>query len=319
MNPIIIIACIFILMICFPFIVAYIYYETHDMKPLHINQHRSRKIEYFYKMFLEKIKAAGMDRKRHIIYIDGEEKYIDGDSIDKIPKIVNKMILSFNKKLSISRNVKCLSKPVYSKEAIDVEAGKKKLLINALCSESDINIRRDIEVEKWMGADGSVSIHGNGSLGISLCSDKSIYIDGIFNFRRIYAPVIKISEGKELKSDDYKRVKKQGNIVSKNEIVWSEPVHLEGSIRADGIIKIGVGSYIDGNIFSDFDIYIGEDSVILGNIFSQSSVYLAENVVVGSPEQKRSIIAGDDIMLRKGDTIYGYVSCEKNGKTEVNL
>jgi len=203
-----------------------------------------------------------------------------------------------------------------------------------LVAEGKMVIANGTKIERWLDAEGTITVEENCNLGICTSSGNKLYIDQNCLFRRLYGmPII---TGNELavvalpKADfppltsAFVRTKDReipaGTVIDKH-IVFTKDVKIGrnavfmGDVKSYGNVVIEENVIIYGSVFADGDIRLGSRTIVLGNIFSQGSIFLSARAKISRPNVLKSVIGKKGVNIEKGVIIYGYVATEGQGMT----
>jgi predicted acyltransferase (DUF342 family) len=210
--------------------------------------------------------------------------------------------------------------------------------IQVLAADGSITIAADLQLKRWLDADGDIDIGARCNLGISASSGKKLHLGQNCIFRRLYGVPITTGNGGKTSIDDFEsllppmetlppelsfvRIKDHtipsGTIMGKN-VVFPQDVKighgsiLRGNIKSYGKLVLEDNVIIDGNLFADGDIVIGSGAKISGNVFSQKSVHISNGTVISRPDTIKSVIGKKAVRIEENVTIYGYVTTEGQG------
>jgi predicted acyltransferase (DUF342 family) len=327
----------FIILFFLPFIPGFIEIaKKTDAEPLYISMDYKRNPRYFAKSFKSILKHAThnftLGPGFHNLTLSREEtlEIILSRTINA-NDIIDHLIYTPGR-LSSGANVQ-IKKEIYS--VGDVFIGPDNN-IQALCTEGDAKIGMGTSFNRWLDAGGDIIVEKGCNLGISVTSDKKIYLAGGCTFRRVFGMPITTANGplskdnhievcqKALINHRFSRVKNTympPETHEYNDIVFTKWVQIgydsifEGNIKSYGKITLEKGVVICGNVIADGDIFIGKNVKIGGHLFSQGSIHISEGSYISQPDIVKSIIAKKSIYIEDNVTIYGYVTTEGCGQT----
>lgn len=329
----------FALLLMLPIIVASLYYKKQQGKVLFINQNKVRDPRYFGKSYSSMIRKNLPNIVDDEIQLSKKEKFINGDIDNLDSDVIDKMVICRENQFTGKKGV-TYEKEIYSEQQAFLEEDTK---VRALYSASNIVVGNGMELLRWLDSDGTIAIYDNCDLGFSVSSGKRISLGHNCKFRRIYAPEIYIGQypGKLLdptKGKDSRiyrlpvQTKKEKNIryisneminedgivdcsiLAPKNVSVTENIIVRGDIRSHKGVRLFDGAIVVGNIFAEEDVILGKNSCVIGNVFSQENVYLETGAVVGKIGAISSIIARGNITLEPETFVFGYVSCEREGK-----
>lgn len=210
--------------------------------------------------------------------------------------------------------------------------------IQVLAAEGNVAIAADVQLKRWLDADGDIDIGERCNLGISASSGRKLHLGKNCVFRRLYGVPITTGDGGKTSIDDFEsvlpymetlppelsfaRIKDHtippGTIMGKN-VVFPQDVKighgsiLKGNIKSYGKLVLEDNVIIDGNLFADGEIVIGLGAKISGHVFSQKTVYISRGTVISRPATIKSVIGKKSVHIEENVTIYGYVTTEGEG------
>lgn len=340
---VIVIGLIFFILLLAPIVGATLYYRTHKGEILHINQNRIRDARYFGKSFASLVESRLKESTGNTIKLSREEVFLDGDKQKKFEETVEDLVICRTKAFSVAKEsgIKEFQKEIYAAENLIFE--QPGLEIRAAFSRKDIIIGDETEIGRWVDAEGTVAVYDNCKLGMSVSSKMRISIGKNCTFRRLYAPEICLGQYPGAISDptegldsrifrlpimmnkerNIKYISKEminedgiveASVLSWRNVIVTENVIVQGDVRSHKGVKLCDGAVICGNVFAEEDVILGKHACVLGNIFSQENIYLEEGAVIGQRGRICSAIARGKITFGQNNFVFGYVSCEGQGK-----
>lgn len=307
--------------------------KENDEEILIIEQNNTKDPRYFAesfkKLFLEAYEVYQvtgiftMSRKENLTVLDTER-----------PKalLFNEIVYS-DENIYFKENAE-FKKEIYSKKNISISSQSK---VRAVVSEKAVEIANHVKVTRWIDGEKKLKTGNFCDLGINASSANTLIIGKNNIFRRLYAPVIyfsprtmkepnvngSINVNKEIIRDlEIIRPDEESNsnilrksIISKKNIIVTNGMVVEGAITTHGTLVIEANSIIHGNLFAEKSVYIGKNVKIYGTIFTQEDIDISESVQVGVFGKIKSVIARGSINIHDNTVIYGFVSCERIGRT----
>lgn len=335
-----VIIALFIIMLSFPLLTAYLYYKNRKSDVLSINQNYVKEPRYFAKSFSGMVEKCLPTAENKVISLSREERYLDSEDVANRTGYIEELVLC-KKELKVNKGTKEFLKEVYCGEnsIFDVE----KLIVRAAYGKSRLIIGNYTSVVRWIDAEDSLVVYDNCKLGISATAGNTLCIGGKCSFQRLYAPKIflgfrpeeikEFSESKDAniylmsvnpqKKNDIRYVSKEitdengvcdFSVRSWNNITVNENLILKGDIRSHKGVRICRNSVVVGNIFCENDVLLEEGALVLGNILCQRNIIFEEGAIVGVNGQISSVIARDRIIFKGKNVVYGFVSCERGGE-----
>jgi cytoskeletal protein CcmA (bactofilin family) len=336
---------LFLVLLLFPIVNAVFYFKKYKSGILYINQERVRDARYFGKAFASLIESQLSDGNDNQIKLSQLETFINGDVQTKYPSVVPELVICRINEFYTPIGVQEFQKEIYSANNIVLNQGR--LIARALYSRKNIILGSETHIERWVDANGTLAIYNNCNLGISASSKERMSIGEGCSFRRLFAPEIRIGQypGSNLDSTHGKNPKiyrmpiqnnKERNIkyirkeminddgvvdfslVSSRNVIINEKIIVQGDVRSHKGVKLWDDAVVCGNVFAEGDVILGRNAVILGNVFSQGNIVLEEGAVLGQQGRICSAIARGSITFSKNTFVFGYVSCEREGKIVEN-
>lgn len=332
---------LFIVLLLYPIVNSVFYLKKYKSGILHINQNRVRDARYFGKSFASLIESQINGVSDNQIKLSQLETFVDGDVQAKYPAEVPELVICRIKDFYAPVDVQEFQKEIYSAKNIVLNQGR--LIARAVYSRRNIILGSGTQIERWVDANGTLAIYENCNLGISASSKVRMSIGEGCNFRRLFAPEIRIGQypGSNLDSTHGKNPKiyrmpiqnnKERNmkyirkeminddgvvdfsVLSSRNVIINEKIIVQGDIRSHKGVRLCDDAVVCGNVFAEQDVILGRNAVILGNVFSQGNIVLEEGAVIGQQGRICSAIARGSITFSKNTFVFGYVSCEREGK-----
>ena len=317
----------------FPFLLhRKVHYTDELEKSLIVKSDNVKDARYFAKSFQKKIKEIASEKVENAVLSKDEViKYYDG-SLDLDNQVKNICYIikdsCFNKK-------HVFMKEVYSEGDIIFAPDSK---IRAVAGEKKIFIGENTVIERWADAEKLIVVEKKSNAGVNLSSGRMAVIDIDCEFKRLYAPVIRVGEYKQGMDDIadnvvvYKtspvymkiirNIEKIGlNQEERHTIVTVHNLSLEpgsvvyGDIKSEKDIRIKARAVVTGNVFADGNVIIEPGARILGNVFAGKNLYIGPSVVIGKLGRIKSALSRENLVIAEGAVVYGYAGCENKGKT----
>ena len=335
---------IFLIMLLLPVVGSLVYYLKCHTDILFISATKTKDPRFFAHSFDSIITQAmeKYDGGDSIVLSRSPEKFYFGtdELTEEVDRIVVSLVGDFD-----TKSTRKFSREVYVSGNAIVQSDCE---VRALLAKGSLTLGGGSVVDRWVDAEGVVSVYDDCELGISVSSASHVIIGRNCHFRRIYAPVIDVATyfdeleepeplrrtpfvshdeikwGKftideddrdeeyddELAGDDGVIV---GTIITSHNIKVLEDLVVAGDIRSHNSVRLCDRSVVFGNIFAEDDVVIGDGCRVLGTIFAQGDVVIGENAVLGTEYQLRSIVARGNISFLGRARIYGYVTTEGKG------
>ncbi len=212
----------------------------------------------------------------------------------------------------------------------------------AVYGEKDLTLGESNRVFRWAHANGMLTVGAHSVLRGRISSETSVTMGRDVVFERAGAPIIAcgkradppVQDAAELapwvqpslaqQVGDHLRV--EGDLdIPKDTVV-------PGSLVVTGRLRIGAGSVVQGSVkaYRDLELSerarvngaaitrarlaLGERASIGGPALAERSVRLGRNTVIGAPATPASV-AGAEIELSEGATVYGQISALRGART----
>ncbi len=324
MTIFIIIVAVFIALMLLPFLVPMIAFRRSDDTSLYIKKNNARDPRYFSKSFREAFVANYTEGSRTVKLSREEQVLLPHELTGKTCDA-----LVYAKAAFAPRTIKRFSKEIFAASSADISP---KTQLRAIAAVGDIRLREDCDVIRWADSETMITADKGCNLGISTTSARMLLIDSGCTFRRLYAP--KINIGKRVIKDHFgfiglyiaqewlknpKEIKKsaiiRNTIVSDHDLIIGQGAIVYGHVKTTKRLTIQKGAVIMGNAIADDMLVLEEGVKVGGDVFSQESVCVGPNVQIGCSPKIKSLVAKQDIILCNSASIYGYVGCERIGRT----
>lgn len=315
---------LFFVILLLPFFIAGVSYGKGKPVFLQIRSNNVRDPRFFAKSFRRKIDQAleNYDGSGQIQLSKMEELVTPPFFDDKVKGI------ALLKKPFVDTQPRLYLDEVYCQSSAEFQEDSS---FRAIAGRDRVVLGNNSEIIRWVDAEKELVCGCGCELGVSASSGNILRIWDGCNFLRLYAPVICVgmdtqpvfsapqAEEKELGITRTHKVRTQEviktDVISTGKLMIGENSIILGSVKANGDIHVCSGACIIGNLISDGTIAMDEDVFVGGTVFSQYSVYVGRNCQIGRAYQTKSLIAQENIYICEGTRIFGFVSCERGGKT----
>jgi cytoskeletal protein CcmA (bactofilin family) len=339
MAEFIMLATVFLLMMCAPLLMGILSLEKGSDNKLSIRSDNRKNPRYFAQSFGAMMEGAvreGFGAAN--IMLSKQEQVMLAEAIPPSLHRVDAVVLA--SECFSAGDGRRFAKEIYARQ--DITFGND-CIARAVMAAGNLVFSQNCKVVRWADAQGYVSARAGTTLGMSCSSLQRISLEPGCAFRRLYAPEIRVtsttehalpqspgflpsllsehSDGRhytewlsnvrEIKSGSVVR----NTIVTRKNLRIGKYVTVFGDIRSDRSLHIGCGSVITGNIFSDGHVVLEQGVWVQGVIFTQQSIYCGPQCRVGKDGSIKSLIAKETIALGEGSVINGYVHCERIGHT----
>jgi cytoskeletal protein CcmA (bactofilin family) len=237
-----------------------------------------------------------------------------------------------------SNGVGFFSKEIYSYEDAVMKRGCG---MRAIASEKRLLLEQGCRVVRWADAEAGIYAKRDCDLGVSATSGDSITLDIGCRFNRLFAPEIHVQPGAQKETTEHlpsklfvsgqetKRnqtirhglkmvgagTKQICSIITQSNLLIEKDAYIYGDVKSNKNIRIQSGAVVTGNVFADQNIVIEQGVYIGGVVFTQESLFVGANSKIGRYGVTKSLVAREEIVLCEGATIYGYIHCERGGRT----
>lgn len=329
----------FIILLLLPILFSTLYYKKRKGEVLFINQNKIRDPRYFGKAFAALVENNLSNVKDGKINLSKEETYIDGNITNDTPNVVEQLVICRGEEFHSLQTNEFL-KEIYCERNAFIS---DRNVLRGLYSRKDIVLGNGTNIIRWVDTEGTLAIYDDCNLGISATSQTRMSVGQNCNFRRLFAPQICLgqypgnildpTDGKDkriyrltVQNDREKNVRyinkemvnDEGvvdfSVLSSRNVSVTEQIIVKGDLRSHKGVRLCEGAIVVGNVFAEKDIVLDKNSCILGNVFSQGDVYMAQGSVIGKQGTISSVIAAGSITVEPGSFVFGYMSCEKQGK-----
>lgn len=342
MRVIIILALLFCIMLLVPVVGATIYYKKREGDILYINQNKTKNARYFAMSFADIMEKNIPEIKDNKIFLSKEEEIVDSTSIQDNERTITKIVICKEEQFYTPQSVESYEKEIYSEG--DIILDKENLQLRAAYAKKRMLIGDYIQVVRWVDAEQTLAVYDNCDLGISATAAERMSIGRNCKFRRLYAPEILLGQlpnhdtnllhdrevsilNMEVQRGNIRRIqyvnKEKINqdgiadfsIISNDHITVLERIIVRGDIRSHKSIRLCDGVVVCGNLFAEEDIYIDKNVSVFGSVFSQGNIYMESGSMIGRPNHGCSVIARKNIEIGSQCVVFGYISCEGEGRT----
>lgn len=342
-----IVVVVFAVMLLFPIVGSYVLYRISKTDVLFINADKTKDPRFFAKSFRQKVEHA-LERYKggNVLHLSrsSEPCYFDVDRA-QVPEVCDRLFVSLGKSFDTG-NVKQFESEIYTAGDAIV---RNKCEIRAMLAKGSAVLGNDVVIDRWVDAEGTLSVHDNCDLGVSASSPTHLIIGRNCIFRRLYAPVIdlgvlddtdlceaphldrlpfrseevlwdkrSLDDGDRDEELDDAAASDEGVInasaLTKHSIKVVEHMVVAGDIRSNSSVRLCDDVVVYGNVFGMNGVVIGERCRIFGTVFSQEEVIIGEDTVIGVEGQLRSVVSRGDIIFEGRAKLYGYVSTEGTGR-----
>jgi cytoskeletal protein CcmA (bactofilin family) len=339
MAEFVVLATVFLLMMCAPLLMGILSLDKGSDNKLSIRSDNRRNPRYFAQSFGTMVEGAVREGSGAAnIMLSKQEQLMLAETIPPSLRRVDVVVLA-SECFSVGDGRR-FAKEIYARQ--DITFGKD-CIARAVMAAGDLAFSQNCKVVRWADAQGCVSASAGTTLGMSCSSLQRISLEPGCAFRRLYAPEICVtstveqvlpqplgllpgllsecSAGKRYTEWLFNVREIKGGSIVRNTIVTRKNLRIGkyatvlGDIRSDRSLHIGCGSVITGNIFSDGYVVLEQGVWVQGVVFTQQSVYCGPQCRVGKDGSIKSLIAKETIALGEGSVINGYVHCERIGRT----
>lgn len=337
MAYIIVLSAVFGVMLLAPLVLGYFSIDRGVDNALVIRQNNIRDARYFSRAFTKLIeKALGKYSGQGTIYLSKEEELAFAEDVPGGSPEWNTLVVAHQP--FDSAGVGFFTKEIYAKQGARIGPNCD---VRAIASGRQLVLEENCRVLRWADAEEELCARQGCDLGISASSGQSITLDVGCRFDRLYAPEVLVAGGFSEREADHnparllatgRKTKKSteqrfdvssvganteiyNTIISKSGIRIGESATVYGDVKSAKGIHIQRGAAVIGNVFAEGDIVIEEDVYIGGVVFTQESVFVGARSEIGRYGVIKSLVAREEIVLCNGAAVFGYVHCERGGRT----
>lgn len=342
MFGIVICGILVVLLLAAPLSAAVLFYKTHQTEILHINQNKVRDGRYFGKSFAALVENGLKNAAGNRLQLSRPEEFIDGDTAESYPEIVESLVISRREDFQIPPQVKTFSKEIYAARNVR-PAGPGGVELRAMFSRGKMILPENTQVIRWVDSDQTLAVYDGCDLGLSASARQRMSVGQGCRFRRLYSPEIFLGQYPDSLMDEKQgkdaRIYRMGiqknhleniryiskdmineegvvdfTVVAKGNLEILENLIINGDVRSHKSVRLNDGAVICGNLFAEKDVRLGRHACVLGNIFSQGDIYFEEGAVAGQRTRICSVVAKGKITFAKNCFVFGYVDCEAGGE-----
>jgi cytoskeletal protein CcmA (bactofilin family) len=212
----------------------------------------------------------------------------------------------------------------------------------AVYAEKELTLGEHNRVFRWAHAGGPLAVGAHSVLRGRVSSEARVMLGADVVFERAGAPVVACQEAREPPSTARQalrswtppaRSRSLGDHVRVDGDLDIPPDSLVvGNLVVAGRLRIGAGSLVEGSVKAHRDVELGERARVTGAVVARArlalggaawvggpavaerSVRLGPDAVVGGPSLPASV-AGVEIELSPGATVYGQISALRGART----
>lgn len=331
---------LFLLMLLFPVLLGVYWYVHGKESVLPVRQEFKRDPRYFAKSFDTLFQKAWQGRKNGKLQMSRLESYLLWEEMDPAARQYpcDCLVVAQNTPFCPEEGV-IFKREIYAFQDAHISCNSH---IRAVYTRGRLILGKDVQLDRWADAEGTVAVYDGCDLGISVSAGEAVCVGKNCTFRRLYAPVVHLGAYPDQPLEPvYKRDRRiqrierskpkritmhhishsdtdstgfaKGSYISEGKLIVDEDVVIQGDIKAHQGVHLAERALVCGNIFSDGDIHLGRNSTVLGNVFTQGDVYCEAGTVVGRHGSISSIIARGRIIVEENCLVYGYISNESGG------
>lgn len=331
----------FLVLLLFPIGYAWGVYKKYQPDILGIKKDRTRDPRYFGKTFSKMMRQELLknQKKRAAILTLSREEGVHYTVDAPLKEGVYEKLIVAEEEICVVPTQVILRKEMYAKYNICITGDT---LLRALYAEHNMVLGNEVNIIRWVDANGTLAVYDNCKLGMSATSALLMTIGKNCKFRRLFAPLILFGQypnqmmevshphqGKVYELKKQKNLRKNISyikedmvdaegvipftVITENDLVVTEKLIVQGDICSSKGVRLCEGAVVCGNIFAEGNILLGKKTLVLGNVFSQDSIKMQDDAVVGRRGSRSSVIARNYIIIEERARVYGYVGCEKGG------
>jgi cytoskeletal protein CcmA (bactofilin family) len=217
-------------------------------------------------------------------------------------------------------------------------------IVRALLSDAECRMGDEVDVLRWVHADGVLRIGSGSTLHGRGTSDAAIHLGAGVRFARLRAPriaalntaaaeaphrigssgvsepltrfdppgAVRLGDGR-LRVDGSLHVPARSTVaehlVVRGDLHVGPGARLDGAIKAHGSVTLAEGAVVRGAVVARLDVHAQRGVWVAGAVIAERAVILSADVVVGSPAQPTTV-AAPCVRLEPGAVVYGAVTTE---------
>lgn len=333
----IILSVVFVVMLLAPLMMGYFAIDRSEDSTLIIRRDNIRDPRYFSRAFGKLVEnALAAYNGEGTIHLSREEPLTFAEDIPAGADQFDTLVVA--QQTFSSGEVRQFSKEIYARHDASLQAGCK---VRAIASGQRLVMEENCGVLRWVDAETGLYARSGCDLGISASSGSCITLDVGCSFDRLYAPEIIVEHDFQTGEVDQGLLRllstqrptgksaqvrfnvrsvgagavMDNTLITRHNLCIDENAVVYGDVKGGKNIRIRSGAIISGNVFADGDIVVEDNVYIGGVVFSQESVFLGTDSVVGRFGAIKSLIAREEIVLCNGSAVFGYIHCERGGRT----
>lgn len=320
-----VITVVFLVMLLMPFFVAGNVMNFSSKPTLQIKFNNRRDPRYFAKSFRAMMDSAlASSTESGVIMLSKAEHYCTG-----IPDVNEVDSVVFCREPTACKEPKLFLKELYCCKNLSLAPDT---VLRAVAGLEDVTLGARTDLARWADAEHVLHCGEDCILGISASSGRILELEKGCCFKRLFAPEIRIGtvnapmacsiEEKHSDAGNIWRTKiveddetVETDVISNGSLGIGRNALVTGSVKAFGNVRVKKGARIIGNLISDGTIALEEGVFVGGVVFSEDSILIGSNCQIGKKYTTKSVVAKNSVTLCSGSRVYGYVSCERGGKT----
>ena len=315
-----------------------------DLAPLKVVDRSASLISYFarnLRQYLEKVLPADAGSG------DYAAKLLDGTPFVR----VNRRVEHLAAESKVEKRVVVLDAPLTlpGDQTYLMEVYARASLVSgpetnyrAVYAERELTLGESNRVFRWTHAGGVLTVGSGSVLRGRVSSDSRVSLGPDVVFERVGAPVIAYGAAQEpppliqgemrnwqqpaeaRSIGDHLRIQGDldvpkgtrftGNLVVAGRLRVGAGAAIEGSIKAYRDIELSEGAQVSGAAITRARLALGPGAWVGGPAIAERSVRLGEKSVVGGP-QLPATVAGVEVELAAGATVYGQISALRGART----
>ncbi len=225
----------------------------------------------------------------------------------------------------------------------DARIGRGAVL-RTLSVEAAVSLDAKVRLERWLDAEGDVTIGSECILGMSAATGGAMTLGDGVEFSRLFgapvsttgftgdagsAPAPKtpafadveeirtIEDLAEFHRDDL--IVEPGEdhlrpLVVRGDLTLKAGAVLGNTARVYGDLLMEDGSLVHGDLFVEGDVRVGERAAVRGNLFSQANIHLSRGARVGRPGICKSLIGKLAVHMDADVAVHGYILTDGRGR-----
>ena len=333
----------FALLIVLPFVPGLVeVYRPRDRYPLPIDMHYSKDPRFFgrsaRRILADAFDLDGVQPGEHEVVLSKPELIEVRDDAEVPAGESRETLLAARGALRIGAGAVCLSEVFARGDAVVDDDAR----LRTLSGESNVSLGADVVLDRWVDAEGDVSVGPRTHLGVSAAAGGALGLADDVLFSRLWGapihtagykgdvdepvptvpapPLVEeirtIADVADYHDGDLKigaDETRSRPLVVTGDLVLEAGAILAVSARVRGDLTLESDAVVHGDLFVEGNVELAARARVRGNLFSQARASLARGARVGRPGRRKSLIAKLGLELADDVAVHGYVLTDGRG------